>query len=88
MVGWRLDRLARPMKPLSETVEGITAAKARGRQGGRPPKLTPQDLAAARAMLADTSFTVADVALRLGVSPATLYRHLPAARSQLAQHSD
>ena len=84
MVGWRLDRLARPMKPLSETVEGITAAKARGRQGGRPPKLTPQDLVAAKGMPADMSFTVADVARRLGVSLAPLYRHLPAARSQVS----
>ena len=64
------------------TRAGLEAAKARGRQGGRPPKLTPQDLAAARALLADASFTVAEVARRLGVSPATLYRHLPAARSQ------
>lgn len=129
LVVWKLDRLARSMKQLIETVEameargiglrslteaidtttaggklvfhifgalaeferaiirertraGLEAAKARGRQGGRPPKLTPQDLAAARALLADASFTVAEVARRLGVSPATLYRHLPAARSQ------
>ena len=135
LVVWKLDRLARSMKQLIETVEsmeprgiglrslteaidtttaggklvfhifgalaeferaiirertraGLEAARARGRQGGRPPKLTPQDLAAAKAMLADPSFTVADVARRLGVSPATLYRHLPAARSQLTQRSD
>jgi AcrR family transcriptional regulator len=36
----------------------------------------------ARAMLAEASITVEDVAKRLGVSPATLYRHLPAARAQ------
>lgn len=129
LVVWKLDRLARSMKQLIETVEmlegqgigfrslteaidtttaggklvfhifgalaefertiirertraGLDAAKARGRRGGRPPKLTDKDLMVARAMLAEASITVEDVAKRLGVSPATLYRHLPAARAQ------
>lgn len=129
LVVWKLDRLARSMKQLIETVEmlegqgigfrslteaidtttaggklvfhifgalaefertiirertraGLDAAKARGRRGGRPPKLTDKDLTVARAMLAEASITVEDVAKRLGVSPATLYRHLPAARAQ------
>ena len=131
LVVWKLDRLARSMKQLIETVEmlegqgigfrslteaidtttaggklvfhifgalaefersiirertraGLDAAKARGRRGGRPPKLTDKDLTVARAMLAEASITVEDVAKRLGVSPATLYRHLPAARAQAA----
>ena len=41
------------------------------------------DLKAARAMLADKSITVEDVAKRLRVSTATLYRHLPAARTEV-----
>jgi len=36
-------------------------------------------------MLADKSITVEEVAKRLNVSPATLYRHLPAARAQTAE---
>lgn len=131
LVVWKLDRLARSMKQLIQTVEmlegqgigfrslteaidtttaggklvfhifgalaefertiirertraGLDAAKARGRRGGRPPKLTDKDLTVARAMLAEASITVEDVAKRLGVSPATLYRHLPAARAQAA----
>lgn len=131
IVVWKLDRLARSMKQLIETVEGLEAkgigfrsltesidtttaggklvfhifgalaefergiirertragldaAAARGRKGGRPPKLSAEDLKAAKAMLADPTITVDDVARRLDVSPATLYRHLPAARS-LAQ---
>ena len=131
LVVWKLDRLARSMKQLIETVEelegqgigfrslteaidtttpggklvfhifgalaefersiirertraGLDAARARGRRGGRPPKLREKDLVAARAMLANDEITVEDVARRLQVSPATLYRHLPAARAQVA----
>jgi DNA invertase Pin-like site-specific DNA recombinase len=62
------------------TVAGLEAARARGRRGGRPPALTPDDLAAARALLRDPQITVAAVARRLGVAPSTLYRHLPGGR--------
>lgn len=128
LVVWKLDRLARSVKQLIETVEGmetqgigfrslteaidtttaggklvfhifgalaefergvirertragLEAARARGRRGGRPPALAAGDLAAARAMLRDPAITVAEVSRRLGVSPATLYRHLPGGRS-------
>jgi AcrR family transcriptional regulator len=37
--------------------------------------------AAARALLADASISVSDVAQRLNVAVSTLYRHLPAARA-------
>lgn len=65
------------------TRAGLDAARARGRRGGRPPKLDEHDMSAARVMLAESSITVEDVAKRLGVSASTLYRHLPAARSQV-----
>lgn len=64
------------------THAGLKAARDRGRKGGRPPALSAADLAAAKAMLRDPEITVAEVAKRLRVSPATLYRHLPAARAQ------
>lgn len=64
------------------THAGLKAARDRGRKGGRPPALSAADLAAAKAMLRDPEITVAEVAKRLHVSPATLYRHLPAARAQ------
>ena len=60
---------------------GLAAAKARGRHGGRPRALNDDDLRAARAMLRDESLTVAEVARRVGVSPATLYRYVPSARA-------
>ena len=67
------------------TKAGLSAARARGRVGGRPVKLTGDDLKAAKALLGDPTITVADVGKRLGVSPATLYRHLPAARSTMQE---
>ena len=63
------------------TRAGLAAAKRAGRTVGRPPKLTEDDLDIARTLLANTDIIVGDVANRLGVSPATLYRYLPAART-------
>src|SRR5690349_7947467 len=128
LIVWKLDRLARSMKQLIETVEtlrlrgigfrsltealdtttaqgrlvfhmfgalaeferslirertqaGLAAARRAGRTGGRPPKLTEDDLDAARALLANADIGVTQIAHRLGVSSATLYRYLPAART-------
>ncbi len=125
---WKLDRLARSVKQLIETIEklrmrnvgfrslteaidmttaqgvlvfhmfsalaeferalirertraGLAAAKRAGRTGGRPPKLTEDDLDVARILLANPDIPVADIGDRLGVSPATLYRYLPAAKA-------
>jgi len=63
------------------TRAGLAAAKRAGRTGGRPPKLTEDDLDIARTLLANPDIPVADVADRLGISPATLYRYLPAAKA-------
>lgn len=128
LVVWKLDRLARSLKQLIETIEGLErrgigfrslteaidtttaggrlvfqifgalaeferqiirertragldAARARGRRPGRKPALTQKDIQAAKALLADPEINVEEVARRLGVSQATLYRHMPAARS-------
>src|SRR5271157_2726647 len=121
LIVWKLDRLARSMKQLIETVEtlrvrgigfrsltealdtttaqgrlvfhmfgalaeferslirertqaGLAAAPRAGRTGGRPPKLTDDDIEAAKAMLANPDIGVTQIAHRLGVSPATLCR--------------
>jgi transposase-like protein len=47
----------------------------------RPPKLTDDDVEAAKALLANPDIGVTQIAHRLGVSPATLYRYIPAART-------
>ena len=127
LIVWKLDRLARSMKQLIETIEelrlegigfrsltealdtttaqgrlvfhmfgalaeferslirertqaGLAAARRVGRTGGRPRKLT-DDIEAAKAMLANPDIGVTQIAHRLGVSPATLYRYIPAART-------
>jgi len=134
LVVWKLDRLARSMKQLIDTVEnlraqdigfrsltealdtttaqgrlvfhmfgalaeferslirertqaGLSAAKKAGRTGGRPAKLTGDDIEAAKTMLTNPEIGVASVANRLGVSLATLYRHIPAARASSAPPS-
>jgi DNA invertase Pin-like site-specific DNA recombinase len=134
IVVWKLDRLARSIKQLIDTVEtlrmrsigfrsltealdtttaqgrlvfhmfgalaeferslirertqaGLLAAKRAGRTGGRPPKLTDEDVDVARTMLTNPDIAVQSVANRLGVSLATLYRYIPAARASTTAES-
>jgi DNA invertase Pin-like site-specific DNA recombinase len=58
------------------TREGLDAARARGRVGGRPVVMTPEKIAAARALLAGN--TKSAIARMVGVSRGTLYAHLDA----------
>jgi len=58
------------------TVAGLAAARARGRRGGRPSVLTAHKLQMAREMYASGHYTVAAIATTLGVSRASIYRHL------------
>ncbi len=132
LVVWKLDRLARSMRQLIDTVEllqskgmgfrslteaidtttaggmlvfhifgalaeferamirertraGLEAARARGRKGGRRRKLSEDKLRMARTLLRNPEIGVAAVANQLGVSPATLYRHLPGGRGALRE---
>ena len=50
---------------------GLGAARRAGRTGGRAAKLTDDDLDVATTLLANPDITVAKVAERVGVSPAT-----------------
>ena len=65
------------------TREGLNAARRRGRLGGRPPSLCENDLQVARTLLKDPSLPVREIAQRLHVSPATLYRYIPGGRSHV-----
>jgi DNA invertase Pin-like site-specific DNA recombinase len=58
------------------TMAGLTAARARGRKGGRKPILSPKQIEHARALLEDRGTTIKDVAASLGVTRATIYRAL------------
>lgn len=58
------------------TQPGLTAARARGRAGGRKPKLVEKQVRKIKALLRDPDIQVADVACRYGVSRTTLYKHV------------
>jgi DNA invertase Pin-like site-specific DNA recombinase len=58
------------------THEGLAAARARGRVGGRKPKLTDVQVKHARDLYAAGDHTVMDIATLLGVSRQTVYRVL------------
>ncbi len=58
------------------TKAGLTAARKRGRIGGRPKKLNAKKIALAKSLLADKSNTFNEICDILTVSKATLYRYL------------
>lgn len=59
------------------TTAALIVAKRGGRIGGRKTVMTPRRIDAARKLLASGT-PAREVALTIGVSVATLYRHLPA----------
>lgn len=67
------------------TMEGLKAAVARGRKGGRPKRLSEADMEVARALLAAGNISIAAIAKRLGVSRFTFYRYFPQARTRSQQ---
>jgi DNA invertase Pin-like site-specific DNA recombinase len=64
------------------TMDGLAAARARGRTGGQKPKLTPRQARIAQEMYDETAadgkrrYTVAQIAAAFGVTRPTIYRHL------------
>ena len=58
------------------TIAGLAAARSRGRNGGRKPKMTPAKLRLAQAAMGKRGTVVADLCKELGVSSQTLYRHV------------
>jgi DNA invertase Pin-like site-specific DNA recombinase len=60
------------------TKAGLAAARARGRKGGRPRKLSPEAVAVARGMYNEKTHSLATIAATLGVSRATVYRAIKA----------
>ena len=64
------------------TMDGLAAARARGRTGGQKPKLTPRQARIAQEMYDETDpdgrrrYTVAQIAAEFGVTRPTIYRHL------------
>ena len=62
---------------VSGTREGLAAARARGRVGGRPTVINTELIRSARDLLPNPDASVASIARLLGVSPGTLYNHIP-----------
>jgi DNA invertase Pin-like site-specific DNA recombinase len=57
---------------VDRTKAGLAAARARGRKGGRRPKMTKNDTKKAAAMLQNPDITKTEVAEHFGVSRVTL----------------
>lgn len=60
------------------TLEGLASARARGRVGGRPPKLTQVQLDQAQRMYDDGEYTAGEIAAAFHVSRSALYESLSA----------
>jgi DNA invertase Pin-like site-specific DNA recombinase len=71
------------------TMDGLAAARARGRTGGQKPKLTQRQARIAQAMYDEGGpdgkrrYTVAQIAAEFGVTRPTIYRHLEHAATPL-----
>lgn len=58
------------------TRAGLAAARARGRLGGRPRKMTKETLRMAMSAMADPKSNASEVARRLGMTTTTLYDYV------------
>lgn len=72
---------------LERTHAGLATARAANRRGGRPKALSEAQIRRAKAMLADPTITVEEVAQELGTATSTLYRHIPGGRSSLIERA-
>ncbi len=58
------------------TNAGLASARARGRKGGRPYKITPAKLRLAAASMGRPETKISELCTELGVTRQTLYRHV------------
>jgi DNA invertase Pin-like site-specific DNA recombinase len=63
------------------TTAGLTAARARGRKGGRPKALTDRQISIALSLYADKKTSIPEICRTLKISRATLYRALKTGES-------
>ena len=61
---------------VERTVAGLQAARARGRNGGRPFKMTSAKLRLAQAAMGQPETKIAELCAELGITRQTLYRHV------------
>lgn len=63
---------------VERTKAGLASARARGRKGGRKPKMTPAKLRLAQAAMGQPETKVSALCAELGITRQTLYRHVDA----------
>lgn len=68
----------------ARTIDGLAAARARGRQGGRKSALSPSQAQIARSLV-ESGQPISQVAIDLGVSRPTIYRVLEQSASHVNQ---
>jgi DNA invertase Pin-like site-specific DNA recombinase len=61
---------------VERTKAGLAAARARGRKGGAPHKMTPAKLRLAQAAMEKRETSVSELCNELGVTRQTLYRYV------------
>ena len=61
---------------IERTKAGLASARARGRNGGRKPKMTAAKLRLAQAAMGQPETKVSDLCAELGITRQTLYRHV------------
>ena len=61
---------------VANTRDGLAAARARGRTGGRRPRLTPDQAELAQQLYDTRKKTVQQIAAMFGVPRTTVYGHL------------
>jgi DNA invertase Pin-like site-specific DNA recombinase len=68
------------------TTAGLASARARGRKGGRPYKMTPPKLRLAAASMGPPDTKINELCTQLGITRQMLYRHVsrPASSGQTA----
>jgi len=72
---------------VERTQEGLKAARARGRKGGRKPK-DEKDIKIALSMYDSQEFSVAEICKRCNVSQGTLYKAINARKAQAESTED
>jgi DNA invertase Pin-like site-specific DNA recombinase len=61
---------------IERTFAGLSSARARGRTGGRPKKITPEKIIQMRAMHKDTKIEISEMCKTFGIARNTLYKYL------------
>ncbi len=61
---------------IDRTRAGLASARARGRNGGQPFKMTPAKLRLAQAAMGQPGTKVGELCIEMGITRQTLYRHV------------